>query len=245
MTNGDLFPDEDLACIEEEECKDCWQLYFDGAANQRGYGAKILLITLEDLYLPSTFRLEFLCTNNIIEYEACVIGLEAAMALEIKKLKVYRDSSIVICQTQGKWKTKDEKLKSYQEYLEGIAKNFEEITFEYVPRVNNKFIDALVILASMVECSSDTRIRPFLVDQRCELAYEESVNVLTTDGKIWFAPIIDFIRERRYLEHFTVGEKKQLRKYATQFMLQGDLLYKRFYNGIQLLCVNEAQAQTI
>ncbi|XP_043710327.1 uncharacterized protein LOC122659261 [Telopea speciosissima] len=194
----DLFPDEDLACMEEEECKDWWQLYFDGSANQRGYRARILLIILEDLYLPSAFRLEFPCTNNIAEYEACVIGLEAAIALEIKKLKVYGDLSIIICQTQGKWKMKDEKLKPYQEHLERIIKNFEEITFKYLPRVNNRFADALATLTLMVECSSDTRIRPLLVDKRCEPAYEESVKVLIADGKIWFAPIIDFIRERRH-----------------------------------------------
>ncbi|XP_043725721.1 uncharacterized protein LOC122672292 [Telopea speciosissima] len=114
---------------------------------------------------------------------------------------------------------KDEKLKPYQEYLEGIIKNFEEITFEYLPRVNNKFADALATLASMVECSSDAQIRQFMADKRCEPAYEESVNVLTVDGKIWFTPIIDFIRERWYLEHFTVGEKKWLRKYTMQFMI--------------------------
>ncbi|XP_043721080.1 uncharacterized protein LOC122668606 [Telopea speciosissima] len=210
----DLFPDEDLACVEEEECKDWWQLYFDGATNQRGYGVGILLITPEVLYLPFAFRLEFQCTNNIAEYEVCVIGLEAAMVLGIKKLKVYGDSSIVIYQTQGKWKIKDEKLKPYQEHLEGIIKNFEEVTFEYLPRVNNRFADALATLASMVECSSDTQIQPFLVDKRCELAYKELVNVLTVDGKIWFAPIIDFNRERRYPEQFPVGEKKRLRKYA-------------------------------
>ncbi|XP_043721045.1 uncharacterized protein LOC122668566 [Telopea speciosissima] len=154
-------------------------------------------------------------------------------------------SSIIICQTQGKWKMKDEKLKPYQEHLEGMIKNFEEATFEYLPKVNNRFVGALATFASMVECSSDTQIRPILVDRRCELAYEESVNVLTVDGKIWFTPIVDFIRERRYPEHFTMGEKKQLQKYATQFMLQGDLLYKRSYDGIQLLYVDEDQDQTI
>ncbi|XP_043699983.1 uncharacterized protein LOC122650650 [Telopea speciosissima] len=153
------------------------------------------------------------------------------MALGIKKLKVYRDSSIVICQTQGKWKMKDEKLKPYQEKLEGIFKNFEEITFEYLPRVHNRFVDALATLASMVECSSDTQIRTFMVEKRFEPAYEESVNVLIADGKIWFTPIIDFIRERRYPECFTMGEKKRLRKYATQFMLQRDLLYKKSYEA--------------
>ncbi|XP_043700036.1 uncharacterized protein LOC122650708 [Telopea speciosissima] len=195
----DSFPDEDLAYVEEEDCEDWWQLYFDGQANQRGYGVGILLITPDDLYLPSAFRLDFPYTNNITEYEACAIGLKAAMALEIKKLRVYGDSSIVICQTQGKWKIRDEKLKTYQEHLENLIKSFNEITFEYFLRDSNRFVNALATLASMVECTPDTQARPFLVVRKHGPTYEQSANVLTTDGRTWSAPIIDFIRERKYI----------------------------------------------
>ncbi|XP_043714699.1 uncharacterized protein LOC122663058 [Telopea speciosissima] len=146
----DSFPNEGFAYVEEEDYEDWWQLYFDDATNQRGYEAGILLITPDDLYLPSAFRLEFPCTNNIAEYEACAIDLQATMALKIKRLRVYGDSSIVICQSQGKWKIKDEKLKPYQEHLEKLFKSFDEITFEYLPRDNNRFANALATLASMV-----------------------------------------------------------------------------------------------
>ncbi|XP_043717560.1 uncharacterized protein LOC122665472 [Telopea speciosissima] len=152
----DSFPDEDLAYVEEDDCEDWWQLYFDGATNQRGYRAGILLITPNDLYLLSAFWLEFPCTNNIAESEVCVIDLEATMALEIKKLRVYGDLLIVICQTQGKWKTKDEKLKPYPKHLEDLIKNFDEITSEYLLSDNNRFTDALATLASMGECTLDT-----------------------------------------------------------------------------------------
>ncbi|XP_043725622.1 uncharacterized protein LOC122672190 [Telopea speciosissima] len=137
------------------------------------------------------------------------------MALEIKKLRVYGDSSIVICQTEGKWKTKDEKLKPYQEHLENLIKSFDEITFEYLPRDNNKFTDALATLAAMVECTPNTQVRPFLVDRRHEPAYKESINALTTDGRLWSAPIIDFIREMKYPPNFTTSEQKRLQKHAT------------------------------
>ncbi|XP_043687596.1 uncharacterized protein LOC122638813 [Telopea speciosissima] len=154
------------------------------------------------------------------------------MAVEIKKLRLYSDSSIMIYQTPGKWKIKDEKLKPYQEHLENLIKNFDEITFEYLPRNNNRFTDALATLTSMVECTLDTQVRPFLVDRRHGPAYEESVNVLTTDGRLWSAPIIDFIRERKYPLNSTVDEQKRLQKHATQFVLQGNLLYKMSYDVI-------------
>ncbi|XP_043714664.1 uncharacterized protein LOC122663019 [Telopea speciosissima] len=189
-----------------------------------------LLITPDDLYLPSAFWLEFPCTNSIAEYEACAIDLETTMTLEIKKLRVYGDSSTVICQTQGKWKMKDEKLKLYQEHLENLIKSFEEITFEYLPRDSNRFVDALATSASVVECNPETQVCPFLVDRRYKPTYEESVNALTTDGRTWFTSIIDFIKERKYPLNSTIAEQKWLQKQAAQFILQGNLLYKRSYD---------------
>ncbi|XP_043720907.1 uncharacterized protein LOC122668398 [Telopea speciosissima] len=92
----DSFPDEDLCHVEENQE---WQLYFDGAANKKGFGARVLLVTPEDFYLPMTFRLQFNCTYNITEYETCVIGLEMALSVGVEKIKVFGDSSVVICQT--------------------------------------------------------------------------------------------------------------------------------------------------
>ncbi|XP_043725722.1 uncharacterized protein LOC122672293 [Telopea speciosissima] len=197
----DSFPDEDLHYIEEGQNEE-WQLHFDGTANQKRFGVGVLLVTPEDFYLPMAFRLKFSYTNNIVEYEACVIGLEMALSVGVKKIKVFGDSSIMICQTQGKWRTRDKKLKPYQVYLEQLAKGFKEISFEYLPRDSNRFADALATLASMVECDPRDRIRPFLIE-RTSPTYGEPVNVLTEDGRPWNAPIVDYIRERRYPKHFT------------------------------------------
>ncbi|XP_043700851.1 uncharacterized protein LOC122651506 [Telopea speciosissima] len=140
---------------------------------------------------------------------------------------------------------KDEKPKPYQEHLENLIKSFEEITSVYLLRDNNRFVDALATLASMVECNPKTQVRPFLVDRRYEPAHEELVNALTTDGRSWFISIIDFIKEKKYPLNSTTGEQKQFRKRTTHFILQGGLLYKRSYDGTQLLCVDEDQARVI
>ncbi|XP_043694071.1 uncharacterized protein LOC122644749 [Telopea speciosissima] len=110
QSTEDSFPDEDLYLVEEDQ-NEGWQLYFDGATNQKGFRAGVLLVTPEDFYLPIAFRLEFRCTNNIAEYEACVVGLEMALSVGVEKIRVFGESSVVICQIQGKWRTKDEKLK--------------------------------------------------------------------------------------------------------------------------------------
>ena len=41
-------------------------------------------------------RLEFECTNNVAEYEALIQGLKKAIDLDVKDLKVYGDSEIIV-----------------------------------------------------------------------------------------------------------------------------------------------------
>ena len=95
------FPDEDLMAvlqIDEEKTpkEDGWKMYFDGASNALGHGVGMILISPEGNHCPFTAKLSFDCTNNMAEYEACVLGLEAAIEKRIKSLKVYGDSALVI-----------------------------------------------------------------------------------------------------------------------------------------------------
>lgn len=69
---------------------------FDGAINQLGCGIGAMLISPTSVLILIVTRLHFQCTNNITEYEACIIGLKAAIDLGIDELEVYGDSSLVI-----------------------------------------------------------------------------------------------------------------------------------------------------
>ena len=52
-------------------------MYFDGALNQYGNGVEVLLITPEGSHIPLVIKLNFEVTNNMAEYEACIVGMEA------------------------------------------------------------------------------------------------------------------------------------------------------------------------
>ena len=78
-----------------------WTMVFDGASNTLGNGISVVIISPEGCHTPFTTRLCFNCTNNMDEYEACIIGLKAAIDLRIKFLSVFGDSSLVISQIKG------------------------------------------------------------------------------------------------------------------------------------------------
>ena len=96
----DDFPDEQFVSMTSITG---WQLYFDGAANQSGFGIGILLISPQGDHIPRSIRLAFSdhhrLTNNIVEYEACITGLETMLDLGIKQLEIHGDSNLVIQQT--------------------------------------------------------------------------------------------------------------------------------------------------
>ncbi|RVW71734.1 hypothetical protein CK203_057113 [Vitis vinifera] len=69
-----------------------WCMYFDGATNHLGYGIGVLLVSPQGDHIPRFVYLTFPnyhpTTNNIVEYEACILDLETALELDITQMDV-------------------------------------------------------------------------------------------------------------------------------------------------------------
>ncbi|KAL6346218.1 hypothetical protein AAG906_027972 [Vitis piasezkii] len=78
------FPDEEFIAMTNLSG---WCMYFDGAANQSEFGIGILSVCLP-------FSDQHPATNNIVEYEACILGLETALELGIRQMEVFGDSNL-------------------------------------------------------------------------------------------------------------------------------------------------------
>ncbi|PKI42443.1 hypothetical protein CRG98_037174 [Punica granatum] len=154
------FPDEGILQVSDEDETLGWKMYFDGAVNSIGSGIGAVLISPEGRHFPVASKIDFPYTNNIAEYEACILGLQAAIDLKVKELEVFGDSMLTIFQTLKQWKMKDPKLVPYYEYLEELTENFENISFTCTPRMKNPFADALAMLSSMVSITKENLIEP-------------------------------------------------------------------------------------
>ncbi|PKI72916.1 hypothetical protein CRG98_006616, partial [Punica granatum] len=73
------FLDEGILQMDSEENKFAWKMYFDGAVNFTGSGIGAVLIPPNERYYPIAAKVDFPCTNNVAEYEACILGLQAAI----------------------------------------------------------------------------------------------------------------------------------------------------------------------
>lgn len=83
-------------------------------------------------------------TNNQAEYKALVAGLAQAKEIGITHLECFLDSELVVKQVRGQYRVKNEELKPLHAEVLGLAKSFEQISFDHVPRSKNAKADALV-----------------------------------------------------------------------------------------------------
>ena len=67
---GDKSVDERLVGVASIQGLPPWELYVDGAANQRGSGVGLVLVSPEKITIEKSLRLNFSTTNNEAEYEA-------------------------------------------------------------------------------------------------------------------------------------------------------------------------------
>lgn len=137
---------------------------YDGAVNLFGSGTEAILISPAGQHYLVAAKLVFPCTNNISEYEACILDLQLAIDMEVRKLQVYGDSTLIILQTKGFWRTRDSELILYHGFLEELLKEFEEISFEHLPRSQNHFAYALATLSSMLQVMEGLDIKPLRIE---------------------------------------------------------------------------------
>ncbi|XP_050890641.1 uncharacterized protein LOC127096063 [Lathyrus oleraceus] len=154
------FPDEDIKVVKDFEIPrpdegpkpgSRWKLMFNGSSNYMENGVGVIMLNLNGGYTPFTSSLCFDCTNNIVEYEEYILGIEETIDLGIKILEVCGDSTLAIYQVKGKWETCDTKYVLYCDYVMKLIKYFDEITFCHIPRTESQVADALAMLASMYQ----------------------------------------------------------------------------------------------
>ena len=86
-------------------------------------------------------------TNNIAEYTALVLALEAARDLGAKKIEVRMDSELIVKQMSGEYKVKNSGLIPLFTRARKLANDFAHFRIVHVRREFNKQADALANLA--------------------------------------------------------------------------------------------------
>jgi ribonuclease HI len=85
-----------------------------------------------------------IATNNVAEWTALVLGLEAAAKRGILRLSVRLDSELVVKQLSGEYRVKHAGLQPLYNRARQLLRRFSEVEVKHVPRKQNALADRLV-----------------------------------------------------------------------------------------------------
>ncbi|XP_021839912.2 uncharacterized protein [Spinacia oleracea] len=241
----DDFPDENIFTINVSK----WKMYFDGASNRKGNGAGVLLIDPHGIHIPFAVKLGFPTTNNTAEYEACIYGIKASLAAGAKHLTVYGDSNLIISQTIGAWRVRDERLQMYSDYVQQFIPYFDDIDFKHLPREQNNFTDALANLAVNLTWEENVKIQSVKIveNEFPVIEFENMIALLIQEDEEdpWYIDIKKFLIEGQYPEGSHKKDRLAIRRLAAHFIMLKEQLYHKGFDGIPQLCIYGEQTQRI
>eukprot|EP00253_Pinus_taeda_P027969 PITA_27969 len=203
-----------------------------------------------------TCRLEFDCTKNRAEYEALVQGLYKAIGLDVKYLKFFGDSEIVVRQAYAVFKA----IKYFRPFL---LKTRTKIIVRF-PAVRNLLVqkevgekranwvtalqeyDVEIKRASIVKGQGFCKILAgaSLISEIPSAdiqVYEVSLN----DNESLYADIIYYLKNGYAPSHLNHTKKRALRLKAKQYKLLNDVLSRINYDYVLLRCIEESKAKKV
>lgn len=94
--------------------------------------------------------LEFDYTNNVVKYEALIHGLQKAISLDIKYIKIFGDSEIIIKEVRNNIHCVSSHLKHYQSLIQELTSHFIAFNTAPIPRIQSASANLLANIASKI-----------------------------------------------------------------------------------------------
>jgi broad specificity phosphatase PhoE/ribonuclease HI len=112
-----------------------------GNPGPAGYGA----VVLDESGAVVAERSEGIgiATNNVAEYRGLLAGLRLAAEVGASEVDVRMDSKLVVEQMSGRWKVKHPSMQPLVAQARELARAFERVGYEWIPRERNQRADRL------------------------------------------------------------------------------------------------------
>lgn len=143
MSQYSLFEEPPVARLDVVE------LFCDGGSRGNPGPAAIGAVLYDPTTTPSAVIAEIsetigVATNNVAEYTALLRGLERAVELGARRIRVRADSLLLIEQLKGNYKVKNAGLRPLWQQARELLRRFDAIDLQHVRREQNTAADALV-----------------------------------------------------------------------------------------------------
>ena len=169
---------------------------------------------------PASHHILIPATNNQAEYEALLAGLRLANTLNLKTLRIYSDSQIVVKQTKGGYIAKDPQLAKYQAMVQAYLAQLAEVDLVQINMEDNIRADAL---SKLVLNSADLDSSVYFEELKTPSFSRAEVMCLDTLPD-WRTPFIQYLQQGTLPEDKTKAQ--QLKSKASKYFIKENDLYQ-------------------
>ncbi|KAG5516717.1 hypothetical protein RHGRI_037452 [Rhododendron griersonianum] len=221
-----------------------WRLHVDGASNNCGAGAGVVLVSPSGTMHEHALSIGFPATNNEAEYEAVIAGLRLARHMGAEEVQVYSDSQLVVSQLNDDYEAKDTRMNKYMSQVIALTGSFKNVFFDHIRRDLNSHADALAGLGAV--CAENDGNRTIVLGEIPMPSFEPAL-LEVMDIRLepsWMDPLIS------YLKHAVLpSDRKEAHKIrcqsASYFLDPSGVLYRRSYTGPDLRVVHDQEVPGI
>ncbi|XP_059658532.1 uncharacterized protein LOC132304840 [Cornus florida] len=128
-----------------------WTLLFNGSCISHGGGAGIVISSPRKRKTSFSFFLDCLCTNNQVEYESLIIGLEILLEMKARSVLIIGDSKLVINQLADEYRCLSHHLRPFHFLALQLLDQFDDYQLQHWPRHLNKEADGLAQVSSSIK----------------------------------------------------------------------------------------------
>ncbi|XP_016733081.2 uncharacterized protein [Gossypium hirsutum] len=105
--------------------------------------------------------------------------------------------------------------------------------------------NALATLASMIKVNKQENVKPIQISIYEASTHRYNIEEEERDDRPRYHDIFRYIKDHEYPEQRTENDKRTLRRLAKEYVLDGEILYKRRKDQVLLRCVDTAEAKKI
>ena len=110
-----------------------WNMRFDGAVSREGAGVGVWINPPRLATKLCSYDLSFDCTNNMVEYDALVLGLKTLKEMGARRIVVHGDSELIINQIKGIYQAKHPRLREYTNIVLDLLEEFPKYNLSMIP----------------------------------------------------------------------------------------------------------------
>ncbi|GJR43955.1 reverse transcriptase domain-containing protein [Tanacetum coccineum] len=200
--------------LESTKLSNAWKLYTDKALSFDGSGAGLMIINPKGKEYTYALHFEFETTNNEVEYEALLAGLQIAKEMEIESLAIFADSQLMVNQIKGAYEARQPTIKEYLKKTKEVMICFDSYTIEHIQRNQNKKANALSKLSLMTfeHLTKEVLVK---VLAKKSIDNKEVLHVKVKEGESWMTPIYEYLLSGLLPEDPRESRKIRIKEFCT------------------------------